>query len=138
MGKKKAKSTGKVMPMRTPEEKGIPCQLHAHARKHLTAEGVARNLDGPLEQVLMAMIGGCSDHSFALVVVPGDKRLSVKKRQGSPLLLGVRCSGHRIGCHLHDAVHSLGHQARCCLRQLYAQLELKPSDGDESGRRDCL
>jgi Cys-tRNA(Pro)/Cys-tRNA(Cys) deacylase len=80
---KKAKTPAKTMPMRALEEKGIPYRLHAHARRQLTAEGVAEDLGVPLAQVLKAMIVRCSDRSFALVVVPGDKRLSLNKVQAA-------------------------------------------------------
>jgi Cys-tRNA(Pro)/Cys-tRNA(Cys) deacylase len=77
MGKKKR--TKKTMPMRLLEQKGIPYQVHQHAHRQLTAEGVAEDLGLPLAQVLKAMIVRRSDRQFALVAVPGDRRLSLKK-----------------------------------------------------------
>ena len=76
---KKSKSSAKTMPMRALEEKGIPYEVHAHTRKLYTAEGVAEDLSIPVAQVVKAMIVRCSDRSFVLVVVAGDKRLSLKK-----------------------------------------------------------
>jgi len=76
---KKARVTAKTMPMRALEERGIPYQVHAHARKLYTAEGVAEDLGIPVAQVVKAMIVRRSDRSFVLVVIPGDKRLSLKK-----------------------------------------------------------
>ena len=77
MGKKKR--VKKTMPMRVLEQKGIPYQVHQHAHKQYTAEGVAEDLGIPVAQVLKAMIARRSDRQFALVVVPGDRRLSLKK-----------------------------------------------------------
>jgi len=77
MGKKKR--VKKTVPMRVLEQKGIPYQVHQHAHKQYTAEGVAEDLGIPVAQVLKAMIVRRSDRQFALVVVPGDRRLSLKK-----------------------------------------------------------
>ena len=77
MGKKKR--VKKTMPMRVLEQKGIPYQVHQHAHKQYTAEGVAEDLGIPVAQVLKAMIVRRSGRQFALVVVPGDRRLSLKK-----------------------------------------------------------
>ena len=77
MGKKKR--VKKTVPMRVLEQKDIPYQVHQHAHKQHTAKGVAEDLDIPVAQVLKAMIVRRSDRQFALVVVPGDRRLSLKK-----------------------------------------------------------
>ena len=69
----------KTMPMRVLEQRGVAYDLHVHAHKQHTAEGVAEDLGIPVAQVLKAMIIQCSDRQFALVVVPGDRRLSLKK-----------------------------------------------------------
>jgi len=76
---KKKKSTKKTMPMRALEEKGIPYEMHQHAHKQYTAEGVAEDLGVPVAQVVKAMIVQRSDRQFVLVVAPGDRRLSLKK-----------------------------------------------------------
>jgi Cys-tRNA(Pro) deacylase len=76
---KKSKSSAKTMPMRALEGKGVPYQVHAHVHKLYTAEGVAEDLGISVAQVVKAMIVRCSDRSFVLVVIPGDKRLSLKK-----------------------------------------------------------
>jgi len=54
---RKKKATAKTLPMRILEEKGIAYKARPQARKQLTAE----------------------DGSFALVVIPGDRQLSLKK-----------------------------------------------------------
>jgi len=76
---KKKKSTRKTMPMRVLEQQGISYELHQHAGKLYTAEDVAEDLDIPVAQVVKAMIIQRSDGQFALVMVPGDRRLSLKK-----------------------------------------------------------
>ncbi len=76
---KKAKASAKTMPMRVLEEKGVPYQVHAHARKLYTAEGVAEDLGIPVAQVVKAMIVRLSDRSFVLAIIPGNKQLSLKK-----------------------------------------------------------
>ena len=80
MAKKKA--TAKTLPMRILEEKGIPYEPRQQARKQLTAEGVAGDLGVPVAWVVKAMILQRSDRSFALVVIPGDRLLSLKKVGG--------------------------------------------------------
>jgi Cys-tRNA(Pro)/Cys-tRNA(Cys) deacylase len=76
---KKKKRIPKTMPMRVLEEKGISYQVHQHAHKQYTAEGVAEDLSIPVAQVVKAMIIQRSDRQFVLVAVPGDRRLSLKK-----------------------------------------------------------
>jgi Cys-tRNA(Pro)/Cys-tRNA(Cys) deacylase len=76
---KKKKSTKKTMPMRVLEEKGIPYEVHQHAHKQYTAEGVAEDLGISVAQVVKAMIVQRSDRQFVLVVAPGDRRLSLRK-----------------------------------------------------------
>ena len=80
MAKKKA--TAKTLPMRILEEKEIPYEPRQQARKQLTAEGVAGDLGVPVAWVVKAMILQRSDRSFALVVIPGDRLLSLKKVGG--------------------------------------------------------
>jgi Cys-tRNA(Pro)/Cys-tRNA(Cys) deacylase len=75
----KKKGTAKTLPMRILEEKGIPYEPRQQARKQFTAEGVAEDLGIPVAWVVKAMIVQCSDRSFALVVIPGDLQLSLKK-----------------------------------------------------------
>jgi len=70
---------GKTIVMRALEAKGIPYTLHQHARKQHTAAGVAEDLDVPVAWVVKAMIVQRSKRDFALVVVPGDRQLSLKK-----------------------------------------------------------
>jgi Cys-tRNA(Pro)/Cys-tRNA(Cys) deacylase len=70
---------GKTMVVRALEQKGIPYELHEHAHKQYTAEGVAEDLGIPVAQVAKAMIVQRSGRKFILVVIPGDLRLSLKK-----------------------------------------------------------
>jgi Cys-tRNA(Pro)/Cys-tRNA(Cys) deacylase len=65
--------------MRVLEEKGIPFEPRPQARKQYTAEGVAEDLGVPLAQVVKAMIVQRANNQFALVVIPGDQQLSLKK-----------------------------------------------------------
>jgi Cys-tRNA(Pro)/Cys-tRNA(Cys) deacylase len=76
---KKKKATATTLPMRILDEKGIPYEARQQARKQLTAEGVAEDLGVPVAWVVKAMIVQRSDRSFALVVIPGDMQLSLKK-----------------------------------------------------------
>jgi Cys-tRNA(Pro) deacylase len=76
---KKKKSTAKTMPMRVLEKKGIPYTACIHSRKTYTAEGVAADLGIPVARVVKAMILKLSEGRFALVAVPGDRQLSLKK-----------------------------------------------------------
>ena len=70
---------GKTMVMRALETKGVPYTYHKHARKQYTAGGVAEDLNIPVGWVVKAMIVARSKRDFALVVVPGDRQLSLKK-----------------------------------------------------------
>ena len=79
MAKKKKKGTATTMPMRLLDEKGIPYRPRQQARKQFTAEGVADDLGVPLAWVVKAMIVERSAGGFSLVVIPGDRQLSLKK-----------------------------------------------------------
>jgi Cys-tRNA(Pro)/Cys-tRNA(Cys) deacylase len=82
---KKTKVGAKTMPMRALDEKGIPYEVHQQSSKQYTADGVAEDLGVPVAQVVKAMLvqrsanpsGGSSP--FVLFVIPGDRRLSLKK-----------------------------------------------------------
>jgi Cys-tRNA(Pro)/Cys-tRNA(Cys) deacylase len=76
---KKKKSTAKTLPMRILEEKRIPYQPRQQARKQFSAEGVATELGVAVAWVVKAMIVQRSDRRFALVIIPGDMQLSLKK-----------------------------------------------------------
>jgi Cys-tRNA(Pro)/Cys-tRNA(Cys) deacylase len=76
---KKKRVTAKTLPMRILEEQEIPFEPRQQARKQLTAEGVADDLGVPVAWVVKAMIVQRSDGSFVLVVIPGDRQLSLKK-----------------------------------------------------------
>jgi Cys-tRNA(Pro)/Cys-tRNA(Cys) deacylase len=74
------KSVSKTMPMRVLEDKNIPYTLCQQSRKQFTAEGVAGDLGVPVAQVVKAMLVQLSEgRGFVLVVLPGDRRLSLKK-----------------------------------------------------------
>ena len=82
---KKKKGGAKTMPMRVLDEKGIPYEVRQQSSKQFTAEGVAEDLGVPVAQVVKAMLvqrstrPGKGSSSYALFVVPGDRRLSLKK-----------------------------------------------------------
>lgn len=80
------KVTAKTMPMRALEESGVPYRALPQSRKQYTAEGVAQDLGVPVAQVVKAMLvahseghRGVGGSAFALVVIPGDRRLSLRK-----------------------------------------------------------
>ena len=76
---KKQKSGSKTAPMRVLEDVGVSYVVHEHAHKQFTCEGVAEDLKVPVTQVVKAMIVQRSDGGFALFVLPGDRRMSMKK-----------------------------------------------------------
>jgi Cys-tRNA(Pro)/Cys-tRNA(Cys) deacylase len=82
------KNIAKTMPMRVLEERNIPYEPHQQSSKQYTAEGVAEDLGVPVAQVVKAMIvqrsdpqrgGGERSNPCVLVVIPGHRRLSLKK-----------------------------------------------------------
>lgn len=81
----KKKVGAKTMPMRVLDEKGIPYDAHQQSSKQYTAEGVADDLNVPVAQVVKAMLvqrstsPGKGGSPFALFVIPGNQRLSLKK-----------------------------------------------------------
>jgi Cys-tRNA(Pro)/Cys-tRNA(Cys) deacylase len=75
----KQEHVSKTMVMRELERKSVPYQVHVHRHNQVTAEGVALDLGVPLAQVIKAMVVQCSDRRFVLVLVPGDRRLNLKK-----------------------------------------------------------
>jgi Cys-tRNA(Pro)/Cys-tRNA(Cys) deacylase len=108
---KKDKGIAKTLPMRVLDEKGIPYEPHEQSHKQYTSAGVAEDLGVPVAQVVKAMIIQRSTRQtgqgeFAVVVIPGDRRLSLKK---AGALLGdkalrlaaerdiVRVTGFQVG-----------------------------------------
>ncbi len=97
---KKEKLLAKTMPMRVLDEKGISYQAHEQSHKQYTSAGVAEDLGIPVAQVVKAMIvqrsarrpGECE---FAVVVIPGDRRLSLKKAGAVLGDKGVRLAAER-------------------------------------------
>lgn len=92
--------------MRVLDAAGVSYTVHPHARAQLTAEGVAEDLGVPLAWVVKAMIVGRSDGGFALFVLQGDKRLSLKKAAAAlndkgaalaPAKNVLRATGFQVG-----------------------------------------
>lgn len=69
----------KTLPMELLEQKGIPYEVHSHKEAQYTAEGVAGDLGVPVAQVVKAMLVRCDGSWYVLVVIPGDRRLSLDK-----------------------------------------------------------
>lgn len=69
----------KTLPMELLEQQGVPYEVHTHDEAQYTAEGVADDVGLPVEQVVKAMLVRCDGSWFVLVVVPGDRRLSLEK-----------------------------------------------------------
>ena len=82
---KKNKGGAKTIPMRTLDEKGIQYKVLQGSSKQFTAEGVAEDLGVPVAQVVKAMLvqrstnPGEGSSPFILFVIPGDRRLSLRK-----------------------------------------------------------
>lgn len=82
---KKKKGGAKTMPMRVLDEKGIPYEARQQSSKQYTAEGVAEDLGVPAAQVVKAILvqrsasPGMGSSPFVFFVIPGDRRLSLKK-----------------------------------------------------------
>ena len=83
---KKKKSKAKTLPMRLLEEKSILYELRQQSSKQYTSEGVASDLGVDVAQVVKAMFIERSEpprespqSQYLLVVIPGDRRLSLKK-----------------------------------------------------------
>jgi Cys-tRNA(Pro) deacylase len=82
---KKTKVGARTIPMRVLDEKSVQYEVLQGSSKQFTAEGVAEDLGVPVAQVVKAMLvqrsaspgGGSSP--FVLFVVPGDRRLSLRK-----------------------------------------------------------
>ena len=88
MAKKKGGSMG---PMRVLDDAGIAYQVHEHARKQFTCEGVAEDLKVPVAQVVKAMIVQGSDGKFVLFVLPGDRRMSMRKVSAAQTVAHSHC-----------------------------------------------
>jgi Cys-tRNA(Pro)/Cys-tRNA(Cys) deacylase len=106
---KKDKGIAKTLPMRALDEQGIPYEAHEQSHKQYTSAGVAEDLGVPVAQVVKAMIVQRSNHQpgqgeFAVVVIPGDRRLSLKKVGSLLGDKGVRLAAER------DVVRVTGYQ----------------------------
>lgn len=105
----KNKGVAKTMPMRVLEEKGIPYDAHQQSHKQVTSAGVAEDLGVPVAQVVKAMIVQRSVRSpgvgeFVVAVIPGDRKLSLKKVAALLQDRGVRLAAER------DVVRVTGYQ----------------------------
>jgi Cys-tRNA(Pro)/Cys-tRNA(Cys) deacylase len=69
----------RTLPMELLDQKGIPYEVHQHEEDQYTAEGVAQDLGVSVAQVVKAMLVRCDGSWYVLVVVPGDRRLSLEK-----------------------------------------------------------
>lgn len=69
----------RTLPMEILDQKEIPYEVHEHTEDQYTAEGVADDLGVSVAQVVKAMLVKCDNSWFVLVVVPGDRRLSLDK-----------------------------------------------------------
>lgn len=97
------------MPMRALDEAGIPYEVHLHAHKQVTSAGVAADLGVPVAQVVKAMIVQRSVRApgqgeFAVMVVPGDRKLSLKKAAATLGDKGLRLAAKR------DVIRVTGYQ----------------------------
>lgn len=97
------------MPMRALDEAGIPYEVHLHAHKQVTSAGVAADLGVPVAQVVKAMIVQRSVRApgqgeFAVMVVPGDRKLSLKKAAATLGDKGLRLAAER------DVIRVTGYQ----------------------------
>jgi Cys-tRNA(Pro) deacylase len=106
---KKDKGLAKTMPMRVLDEHGIPYEVHQHQHKQLTSAGVAEDLGVPLARVVKSMLVQRSAHlpgqgEFAVIVIPGDRRLSLKKAGAVLGDKGLRLAAER------DVVRVTGYQ----------------------------
>ena len=97
---KKDKGIAKTLPMRVLDEKGVPYEAHEQSHKQYTSAGVAEELGVPVAQVVKAMIVQRSARQpgqgeFAVVVIPGDRRLSLKRVGALLVDKGVRLAAER-------------------------------------------
>jgi Cys-tRNA(Pro)/Cys-tRNA(Cys) deacylase len=96
----KDKGIGKTMPMRILDEKSIPYHAHQQSHKQVTSAGVAEDLGVPVAQVVKAMIVQRSVRTpgsgeFVVAVIPGDRKLSLKKVAALLQDRGVRLAAER-------------------------------------------
>lgn len=80
----KDKGISKTIPMRVLDERGIAYHAHLQSHKQVTSAGVAEDLGVPVAQVVKAMIVQRSvrvpgSGEFVVAVIPGDRKLSLKK-----------------------------------------------------------
>jgi Cys-tRNA(Pro)/Cys-tRNA(Cys) deacylase len=105
----KDKGISKTLPMRVLDDKGIAYHAHQQSHKQVTSAGVAEDLGVPVAQVVKAMIVQRSIHlpvggEFAVAVIPGDGKLSLKKLATVLQDKGVRLAAER------DVVRVTGYQ----------------------------
>ena len=71
-------------PLETPvtrilDRTGIPYTLHLHSASVYTVEDAARERGVRPDQIVKVMVVRRSDHTLVAVLLPGDRRLSLKK-----------------------------------------------------------
>ncbi len=107
----KDRGLAKTMPMRALEERGIPYEALQQSHSQHTSAGVAEELGVPVAQVVKAMIvqrstRGPGQGEFVVAVIPGDRKLSLKKiaavlgDKGARLAAErdvVRVTGYQVG-----------------------------------------
>lgn len=69
----------RTLPMELLEQAGVPYEVHRHEEPQYTAEGVAQDIGAPVDQVVKAMLVRCDESWYVLVIIPGDRRLSLEK-----------------------------------------------------------
>ena len=79
----KDKGLATTMAIRVLNGQGIPYEVHLHAHKQVTSAWVAEDLGVPVAQVVKAKLAQWSARQaglgeFAVIVIPGDCRLSLK------------------------------------------------------------
>jgi Cys-tRNA(Pro) deacylase len=95
--------------MRALDEHGFAYEVHQHSHKQYTSAGVAEDLGVPVAQVVKAMVVQHSirqpgQGEFAVVVIPGNRRLSLRKLGAVLGDKGVRLAAER------DVIRVTGYQ----------------------------
>lgn len=106
---KKDKAIATTMVMRVLDDHHVSYEVHLHAHKQYTSAGVAEDLGVPMAQVVKAMLVQRSSHGpgqgeFAVIVIPGDRRLSLKKAGAALGDKGLKLAAER------DVIRVTGYQ----------------------------
>lgn len=85
------------------QQVGVPFRVLRHAKAALTCEAVAAECGVPLSEMVKCMIlFDRSTERHFIVAIPADKRLSMKKSEGSNLVEELR--NHSIRVHSSDCI----------------------------------